>query len=199
MGALKISAVNSSQRGALMIEVLITIAIVAIGLAGLSLMQNRLQASEVESYQRTQAMMLANDMVNRISTNRVNAASYVIGTPTDPASTGAGSVCANPALATTVQGLDEAEWCNALQGAAEVQSSTNVGALIGGRGCVHQIGAQEYMVTVVWQGLTPISSPTVICGKESPNPYDGATGSACANDMCRRSVSTTVRFGTLPP
>jgi type IV pilus assembly protein PilV len=180
-----------SQRGALMIEVLITIVILAIGLAGLLQMQGRLQKSEMESYQRTQALMLANDMANRISTNRRVAASYVIGDPGIPTSAGC------PADSATLQERDRAEWCDALQGAAEVESVTNkrVGALIGGRGCVYQYdGGSEYMVTVVWQGLTPISSPTVTCGKDL---YDG--GSKCINDLCRRSFSTVVRLGTLPP
>jgi type IV pilus assembly protein PilV len=54
------------------------------------------------------------------------------------------------------------------------------------------------MVSVVWQGLTPISSPPVICGRETPNPYDRA-GSDCINDLCRRYVTTVVRLGVLPP
>lgn len=182
-----------------MIEVLITIVIVAIGLGGLMQMQGRLQKSEVESYQRTQAVMLANDMANRISTNRANAAGYVIGAEDDPASMGAAACPAVPSPSTLAQ-RDMAEWCNALKGAAEVQSATNVGALIGGRGCVYELLAErEYLVTVVWQGLTPISSPTIICGKEAPNPFDGSADSGCENDLCRRSFTTVVRFGTLPP
>jgi len=198
MGALSREAITGSQRGALMIEVLVTIVIVAIGLTGLLLMQTRLQKSEVEAYQRTQALMLANDMANRISTNRANAAGYVIGGTGDPASTGVGSVCPVVPVPSTLQQRDLAEWCNALQGAAEVQSATRVGALIGGRGCVYELfGGTEYMITVVWQGMTPISSPPVICGEESPNPFDG--GAECVNDLCRRSFTTVVRLGILPP
>ena len=189
-----------SQRGALMIEVLITIVIVAIGLGGLMLMQSRLQKSEVESYQRTQALMLVNDMANRISTNRADAASYVIGAEDDETSIG-GGVC--PTASTTLQERDRAEWCDALQGAAERESGNSVGALIGGRGCVYELaGGREYMVTVVWQGLTPISSPTVICGKDlydGPASPVGPEGYDCVDDLCRRSFSTVVRFGTLPP
>lgn len=43
----------SRQGGGLMIEVLVTIAIVVIGLWGLMDVQSRLQRSEMESYQRT--------------------------------------------------------------------------------------------------------------------------------------------------
>ena len=65
------------QRGTTMPEVLVTIVIVAIGLLGLAGLQSRLQVSEMESYQRAQALMLLNDMANRITTNRNVAASYV--------------------------------------------------------------------------------------------------------------------------
>jgi type IV pilus assembly protein PilV len=187
-----------------MIEVLVTIAILAIGLTGLMQMQSRLQKSEMESYQRTQALMLANDMASRISTNRANAADYVIGDPNDPTSIGdVTDPCPVAVPGTdTVQEVDTAQWCNALQGASELQGTSNVGALIGGRGCVYQlpdVDGVEYMVSVVWQGLTPISAPSVICGKDSPNPYDGPVGSECVNDLCRRAVTTIVRLGTLPP
>ena len=47
-----------------MIEVLVTIAIVIIGLLGLLQLQTQLHKSEVESYQRTQALMLLEDMAN---------------------------------------------------------------------------------------------------------------------------------------
>jgi len=32
------------------------------------------------------------------------------------------------------------------------------GAMVGGRGCVQKIGS-DYLITVAWQGLTPISAP----------------------------------------
>ncbi len=65
-----------SQGGALLIEILITIVIVIIGTLGLMQMQGRLQKSEMEAYQRTQAMILLNDMASRIAANRQSIASY---------------------------------------------------------------------------------------------------------------------------
>jgi len=181
------------QQGALMIEILVTILIVIIGLMGLMQMQQRLQKSEMESYQRTQAVMLVNDMATRIHTNRSNAANYVT---TGTNYLGAGITC--PASTTTLQDVDTGEWCNALQGAAETAGgSTNVGAMIGGRGCVTGAGTGQYMVTVVWQGLTPISAPplSVTCGQGLYN--DVAAGAECINDLCRRYVTTMVRIATL--
>jgi type IV pilus assembly protein PilV len=181
-----------SQHGASLIEVLVTLVIVAFGLLGIVGMQARLQVSEMEAYQRSQALLLLNDMANRIAINRNAAASYVTSS-SNPV--GAGMTC--PTDTATVAQRDLREWCNGLQGAGETIGSgaSRVGAMVGGRGCVEASGA-DYLVTVVWQGLTPISAPpaSVACGL---NNYNGASGSSCVNDLCRRSVTTLVRIATL--
>ena len=173
-----------------MIEVLVTLVIVSFGLLGLAGLQTRLQTSEMESYQRSQALLLLNDMANRIATNRNNAASYET---TAASPLGIGMTC--PTTTTTVVQRDLSEWCNALQGAGEVTGGNKVGAMIGGRGCVESVGADSYLITVVWQGLTPISAPptAVACGANSYN----SAGSSCVNDLCRRTVTTRVRIATL--
>lgn len=179
------------QQGATLIEVLVTIVILVIGLLGLAGLQSRLQISEMESYQRAQGLILLNDMASRIATNRNNAASYITGTTTP---LGAGMTC--PTTSATQQQIDTAEWCQSLRGAAEMSGTSNVGAMVGGRGCIEQIDTRVYMVTVAWQGLTPISAPptSVACGKDL---YNGGTGSSCANDLCRRYVTTIVRIANL--
>lgn len=171
-----------------MIEVLVTLVIVSFGLLGLAGLQARLQSSEMEAYQRSQALLLLNDMANRIATNRANAANYVT-TATNP--WGVGMTC--PTANADIVQSDVREWCNALQGASET-SGTRVGAMIGGRGCVESVGG-NYLVTVAWQGLTPLSAPpvAVACGANS---YDTA-GSSCVNDLCRRTVTTVVRIANL--
>lgn len=183
---------SPGQRGVTMIEVLVTIVIVAFGLLGMAGLQVRLQMSEMESYQRSQALLLLNDMANRIATNRNSAASYLTAA-TSPL--GAGMTC--PTAPTTVAQSDLAEWCNALQGAAETTGAgtSKIGTLVGGRGCVELVGS-DYLVTVVWQGNTPLVAPpaSVACGA---NNYNGAAGTPCANDLCRRPVTTLVRIATL--
>ena len=202
MGPLMRLSNRRSQRGALMIEVLVTIVILAIGLLGMMQMQGRLQKSEMESYQRTQAVMLVNDMASRIESNRANIDSYLTG-GLSPAYLGVGGND-TPCDSTLADGLqlgDSGEWCRALEGAGETQGTTSVGAMVGARGCVELIDGQ-YTVTVVWQGLTPISAPPleVACGA---NLYNLPPGSACAEpdnaDKCRRYVTTIVTEGTLPP
>lgn len=182
--------IKVNQRGVALLEVLITMVILAIGLLGLAGLQARLHATEVESYGRSQALILLNDMASRIASNRNAAASYITSSPL-----GVGATCiSNP---TTRAQKDTGEWCNALQGAAEISGADKVGAMIGGRGCVEGLGSGEYMVTVAWQGLVPISVPpgSVSCGV---NLYDStSTGANCINDLCRRTITTVVKIATL--
>lgn len=176
-------------RGASMIEVLVSLVIIAVGLLGLAGLQVRLQSSEMESYQRTQALLLLDDMASRIAVNRNNADTYLVAADSP---LGVGPAC--PTASTTVADRDRAEWCRALQGAAETSGASKVGAMIGGRGCVESVDG-DYLVTVTWQGLTPIAAPpaSVACGAGS---YD-ATGTSCVGDLCRRAVTTLVRIADL--
>ena len=179
-----------SVGGVSLIEVLVTVIILAVGLLGLAGLQMRLQSSEIEAYQRTQASLLLEDMVNRMSVNRKNATSYVTGSAS-PLGTGdnQSAICAGGG-----QGFDSCQWSNALKGVAEQSGSNNVGAMIGARGCIENLGADQFQITVVWQGLTPISAPASGCGAGL---YNGATGSSCINDLCRRAISTIVRVANL--
>lgn len=169
-----------------------TVVVIAFGLLGMTGLQMRMQTSEIEVYQRTQALLLLNDMVNRIATNRSSADSYVT-TASSPL--GSGMTC--PTTSSTLAQRDANEWCNALQGASETTglAAVKVGAMIGGRGCVEKVGS-DYLVTVAWQGMTPIAAPpaSVACAKDS---YNGATGSSCKDDLCRRAVTTLVRIAML--
>jgi type IV pilus assembly protein PilV len=182
------AATRLVQRGASMVEVLVTMVIIAFGLLGMAGLQMRLQSSEMESYQRSQALLLLNDMANRIAANRGSASLYAGAT-----TYGSGMTC--PTTTSTTVQQDLAEWCAALQGAAEVSADNlNVGAMIGGRGCVQSVSG-DYLVSVAWQGLTPISAPpaAVTCGLNAFN----TTGTSCVNDLCRRVVTTLVRVANL--
>ncbi len=178
-----------SQRGTSLVEVLVTMVILAIGLLALAGLQARLHVLQIESYQRAQALIILRDMAGRITNNRYAAASY------DTAgSLGTGAAC--PTATATRQESDLTEWCDAIVGASETLGGANVGTLVGGRGCVEDLGADEYLVTVAWQGLAPISAPpaSVTCGQ---NQYNGAAGTQCVNDLCRRVVTTVIRIPTL--
>lgn len=181
---------GSRQRGLTLIELLVSILIISVGLLGLAKLQARMQLSDMESYQRAQALLLLNDISSRMTANPGNAGSYVTGSASP---IGTGMSC--PTSSATRQQSDISDWCNSLQGAAEVGGgNVKAGAMLGGRGCIESLGSGQYLVTVAWQGMSPISAPPagVACGAGN---YDG--GSGCSNDLCRRVVTTVVRVATL--
>jgi len=187
-----------SQRGVTLVEVLVTMVILAIGLLGLVALQARVQILQAEAYQRAQALMLLKDMAGRIANNRNNADQYLI----DPDASIGAPIPADDDADCPAPGVDRhtrdlSEWCAALSGASEALGGGggNVGAMVGGRGCVEDGGPGEYLVTVAWQGLAPISAPpaSVAC---AAGLYDGADGSPCTGDLCRRAVTTVV---VIPP
>jgi type IV pilus assembly protein PilV len=179
---------TDSNKGFSLIEVLVTIVILTIGLLGLAGLQFRALTSQMESYQRSQALILLKDMADRIDNNRVNAANYVTAVSA-PMGTNYGTCTATGAGSAG----DLCEWSNALLGAAELDSAGNkVGAMIGARGCVSQIVAPasgvpaQYVVSVAWQGLNNTTTPAVTCGQ---NQY--------GNDALRRVVSLPLSIAIL--
>ncbi|WP_305651238.1 type IV pilus modification protein PilV [Pseudomonas sp.] len=177
------------QKGFSLIEVLVTLVILAVGLLGVAGLQARLQQSEMEAYQRSQALLLLDDMASRLAANRNAAGSYVTGSSSP---VGVGMSC--PTSTATQLQVDQKEWCEALQGAAETSGGGKVGAMLGGRGCVESVGSGQYLLTVAWQGMGPLAAPPagVACGANS---YNNTTN--CTGDLCRRVVTSIVRVATL--
>jgi type IV pilus assembly protein PilV len=178
----------SRQRGLSLLEALITIFVLAFGILGLAGLQAKIQSTEVESYARSQAILLLEDMVARLNANRGNAAKYVAATPSGTGDT-------QPAdCSATALGVDRdlCEWSNSLKGSSELVGGSAVGAMIGGRGCVEQLAGVDppsYRVSVVWQGLSPTVAPSIDCGQ-------GLYG---ANDSFRRVIAKVVAIGNGAP
>jgi len=176
---------RSRMRGVTMIEVLITIVILTIGLLGVAGLQARMQLAEVESYHRSHAIVLLQDIVARVAANRRNAMDYVTATPV-----GTGNAVQN-CLGLTGSALDLCQWNNALLGASEISSGDKeVGAMIGARGCITNVSAtmpREFTVAVVWQGVAPTVAPTATtCGQ-------GLYG----NEQTRRALMARIKIGCL--
>lgn len=204
------AALPRASLGFSLIEVLISILIVVVGLLGLAGLQARAQVAEFESYQRAQALVLLYDMVERLHSTHITAPCFAV---TTDAANGApyfgdGSTvtptcsASNPAdNALAVASMTE--WDNLLKGGAEKKgaAATNVGAMIGARGCISYNAATEYLnastgvslagtgeytVAVSWQGMANTFAPTAACGK-------GLYGA----EAKRRTVWATTRIGIL--
>lgn len=192
-----------------MIEVLVSLIIVVLGLLGLAGLQVRMQQAEFESYQRAQALVLLQDMVDRIQLHRVTASCFRLTTNTTTGAPYLGTgatftpACSisdanNNAMANATLN----EWDDLLQGAAETKGGSSVGAMVGARGCVSYDAASElldstpaaipgtgiYTVAISWKGTNDTFAPTVNCGNDN---------ALYVAETRRRVVSTTFRLGYL--
>jgi type IV pilus assembly protein PilV len=192
---------NHRQSGLTLIEVLVSVVILLVGLLGLAALMTNSQKAEAESYQRAQALLLLQDMVERINANRGVAACYAFTSDTSTGTPfvgvdevgvvdvttlvcGVGSVTAN-----TRAIQDITAWSNLLDGATET-SSGNVGAMEGARGCVtlDDAATRTYTVSVAWQGKTATKAPdaSLNCAKD-----------LYGDEKLRRVVSIPLRLANL--
>ena len=180
-----------TPAGLTLVEVLVTVVVLAFGLLGIAALQAKMQVGTVESYQRAQAVVLLDDMRARLLGNPAHAADYVTTTPL-----GTGDV--QPADCTTLAigaARDRCEWSQALKGTAEKTSTGSAsGAMIGARGCVEQLQAPNpatgvcqpgiYRVSVAWQGMHATLAPALSCGANRYGP-----------DANRRAIAVQVTIG----
>ena len=191
---MNIVRIEASAHGFSLIEVLVTMVILLIGLLGLVGLQGRALSAQMESYQRSQAIVLVQDMASRLEANRTDAASYVTNPMSgtgNPRGTGFNSSnqldCSGVA---TRAALDLCEWHNALLGATVKEAGANVGAMVGARGCIYQTAAavpEQYVVAVSWQGLASTTIAASSCG----------SGLYGTNDAVRRVVAIPITIGTI--
>jgi type IV pilus assembly protein PilV len=183
--------------GFAMVEAMVTVVVVAFGLLGVAGLVSRSFVAEVEATQRTQAVMLLQDMVTRIEANRTNAAAYVTG---DTGVTGyvtisgvTSTVVCNPAA--PLADRDRCEWSQLLAGTNEQIDTRNAGVLVGAIGCIYEIDAfnRIYAVAIAWQGMSAGPAPLVDTNF-APN---GCGRDQYGNENQRRIVVMPVRLGIL--
>lgn len=181
---------NGYQHGFSLIEVLVTLFILVIGLLGLAGLQSKMLGAEFEAYQRSQALMLARDMANRIQLNPTESRADAYSSNTVY---GTGDSFAENCSPTALVDRDLCAWSRALKGVAVVNSDgVKLGSLMGAKGCVEKLSGDDtshvvIRVTVAWQGLAPSVAPSVDCGR----------GSYGTDDALRRTVSVIVALGYL--
>jgi type IV pilus assembly protein PilV len=182
--------------GFAMIEVLVTLIIVLVGLLGAAGVLVVGHQSSVEAYQRTQALILLEDMLDRLSANRQAADCYAVSDPATGApqlGTGFGGTlsCGSGTPEQQATAISDLQgWSDLLTGAGETdRGGGSVGAMIGARGCISFDPASKvYVLTVTWQGLGETAAPTqeVRCAR-------GLYG----RDTQRRAVTVSTQFANL--
>lgn len=205
---MKRSPAGPAARGFTLVEVLVTMVVMLIGLLGIVRLQSRASATELESYERAQALSIARDMESRLKLSRnivsgflgdsvssTDGAVYVGNGSTNHAN--ADGLCPAPAAGSSAQVLAEhqaCEWGVGLLGASmkETASGSRMGAMVGARGCVMRVepaqanALADLYVVVVWQGAAKLRDPPA-----------ASPGAACAStvdfgDGYRRAVSLRV-------
>ena len=192
-----------------LIEVLVSLMIIVFGLLGLAGLQVRIQQAEFESYQRAQALILMQDMVERIHVHRVTASCfrYTTNITTGSPFLGTGSAvtltCTSGSTNDNTMAVDSMnEWKDILLGASEDLGGASVGAIQGARGCVSYDATSElldplgvaipdtglYTVAVSWKGTSDTFAPTVNCGNDN---------TLYVAETRRRVASTTFRLARL--
>jgi type IV pilus assembly protein PilV len=182
---------HARQHGTSLVEVLVTLVILAFGLLGVAGLQAKMSLAEMESYQRSQAILALTEMTERMNANTAQASSYL-----NAGTIGTGDT--QPPNCTTLSGptRDLCEWSNSLKGASEQKSAAKVGGMVGAVGCITQLQAYNpalgvcsagiYQVSVAWQGMNPTATPALVCGQ----------GTFGANEAYRRVIAATVTVGT---
>jgi len=201
----------SRSLGFTMIEVLVALVITLVALLGLIGLQARVQQAQLESYQREQALILLNDMVDRINANRKAATCYAFTTSSGAPYYGTGSsalpTCSGVANASAqaTATTDISEWDTLLKGAAELLGTTNTGAIRDARGCVASVvnadNSLTFTAAVAWQGMMPTIAPAAGGTTASTNAINCGTGlygiDAASGLEMRRVVWTTTRIANL--
>jgi type IV pilus assembly protein PilV len=191
----------AQQRGLSLIEVLVSLLILVLGLLGMIGLQARAQIGTFESYQRGQALIIAQDMADRLMINRLAVSCYAITTDTAAGTPYLGTgytgtpTCVTTAGTAAMQTLaanDLIAWNNALKGASETLGGAQVGGLLGARGCISfDSTTSRYRISVAWQGMARTVAPTA-----------GDTAATCGKDLYgseaeRREVNITLMIATL--
>ena len=178
-----------SQHGLIMIEVLVAFVVLAMGLLGMLGLQTKAQQTAMETYQRSQALIVLDDMLNRMYANAVEAKSCYL---TEDFNELPGQWTDNDAEylgCSDASDRDLVEWNAMLRGSGELiaedGSNRSVGAMIGAVGCVLQDATDSTLVhvSVAWQGLYDLPTPADTCGQGL---YD--------DEARRRVVSVPVRL-----
>lgn len=163
---------HRTARGSFLIEVMVALVVLAVGLLGLAGLQARSQQAEGESYQRAQAITVLNEMVGRMTSNKLTNASGTVISFSDYVDYDYGGdpdICDLPASPTLAQ-RDRCAWHRTLIGGATslvIGTDEGIGVIRLARGCVSDVGSSTYRVEVAWYAQTVGTRPgdDLTCGQ----------------------------------
>jgi type IV pilus assembly protein PilV len=194
----------NKHAGCLLLEVMVAMIIILIGVVGIAKLQHVAKSSNGQALQRTEAIMLADDLIERIRSNISGMTGYFTGSTikvisgipssTPPATCSSSSPCTAKQMAD----YDLWEWHRDITGAFESESGTSTGGLVNPTVCLvgpgyvsatnHQSGF--YDIAIAWHGQNQIGYQSISgnilasgCGTTDAGKYD-----ADGNDNVYRRV-----------
>lgn len=147
------------QAGFTLVEVLVTILIVAIGLLAGAALQLISKKTSFDAVQRTSAAGLTREILERMRANPTALDSYLVDAVTEmsePATDCEQVQCSPAQLAE----YDRWVWREALLGNAETEGGTAAGGLSSPEGCITAGAAcGQFDIAIAWRGVTPLPEP----------------------------------------
>lgn len=167
------------SRGFTLIEVMVTAVVLAIGLLGLGLLQATSLNNQLEAYHRAQAMLLLEEMSNRIRVNSQAALDglYANGTDyglreLDDFGLADDETCAD--IVDDAIERDLCEWNFALAGTGVKLGEVALGSVNGAVGCIENLegsgdGDVVVRLIIAWQGMAGTAAPddSITCGQDA--------------------------------
>lgn len=167
------SLINKTHiHGFSLIEVLVALFVISIGMLGIAAMELFSKQSGSEAVQRSTAVLLAQEMMEKMRANPAGLAAYIgntignasVATPSTDCKT---TTCTSANLVS----FDLWSWEQLLDGATETSGSNNTGGLVQPQGCITGPAAGAagvYTVAIAWRGTSAMGNPsTSTCGESS--------------------------------
>lgn len=186
-----------AQHGMSLIEVLITVVVLAVGLLGIAALQLMSKKSNFEAVQRTTATLLANGMIERMRNNAAKLTLYAGDASTPPAPLVFDSPLTAPAKDCAASGVvcspdelvehDLYQWQQLVIGASEKADGTgaNTGGLTDPIACLSTTVSSaaanrsgEYSVAIAWRGSADLGDPYPAAAASDPQACGRDTGAA---------------------
>lgn len=167
-GARVPAASRRRQQGVGLLEVMITVIVISVGLIGMAGLQVATKRAGFQAAQRTLALTLANDMMQRLTLNPSSLAAYDTGAnplgggtiasaPTKCLGVAAAASCTAAQLAA----WDRWEWEQRIDGVSTLNkdaSNASAGGLVAPQGCI-VVNGRQVRVLINWRGLVAATDP----------------------------------------
>lgn len=165
------------EAGVTLIEVLVAVLVLAIGMIGTVGLQGVAKYGNFEALQRTQAVLIARDIAERMSANRqLNTLDDYIGTYNGKSFSSSPKSCLGSTANCSPAELadwDTYQFDLAILGVSQVIDGKNVGNMVDAVGCIFVNGG-EVTVAISWQGKplakavdTSNANAPPVCGSNS--------------------------------